>query len=146
MTDLQANENKELPTATRSCKRSMQHIHPEGTHTAHTLIMDFHLQELWENNPCFRVIHFVVICYSSSRIGIESLKIHMYIRVCSVTQSCPILCSLMNCSHQAPLSMGFPRQEILEWVAISLSRGSSSSRDETCISCIFWFGRQILYH
>ena len=31
---------------------------------------------------------------------------------------------------------------ILEWVAISFSRGPSWSRDQTCISCI---GRQILY-
>ena len=28
-------------------------------------------------------------------------------------------------AHQAPLSMGFSRQEDLEWVAIPLSRGSS---------------------
>ena len=26
-------------------------------------------------------------------------------------QSCPALCDTMDCSHQAPLSMGFPRQE-----------------------------------
>ena len=28
-----------------------------------------------------------------------------------VAQSCPILCNSMACSHQASLSMGFPRQE-----------------------------------
>ena len=28
-------------------------------------------------------------------------------------------------AHQAPLSMGFSRQKILEWAAISSSRGSS---------------------
>ena len=28
-----------------------------------------------------------------------------------VTQSCPALCDPMDCSHQAPLSMGFSRQE-----------------------------------
>ena len=32
---------------------------------------------------------------------------------------------------------------ILEWVAISFSRGSSLPKDQTCISCI---GRWILYH
>ena len=31
--------------------------------------------------------------------------------VCSVTQSCPALCNPMDCSPQAPLSMGFSRQE-----------------------------------
>ena len=35
---------------------------------------------------------------------------------------------------------------MLEWVAISFSRGSSWPRDLTCNSCISYFGRQILYH
>ena len=44
-------------------------------------------------------------------------------------------------AHQSPLSMGFPRQEHLEWVAISSRRGSSGSRDRTCLlSC-----KRILY-
>ena len=34
-------------------------------------------------------------------------------------------------THQAPLSMEFSRQEILEWVAIPISRGSSRPRDQT---------------
>ena len=37
---------------------------------------------------------------------------------------------------QASLSIGFSRPEILEWVAISSSSGSSWPRDQTCISCI----------
>ena len=42
-------------------------------------------------------------------------------------------------AHQASLSMGFFRQEILEWVAISFSTGSSWPKDWThnsCVSCI----------
>ena len=54
----------------------------------------------------------------------QNCKATMY----SVTQSCPVLCNLMDCS---PL----PRQ-ILEWVAISFSRGSSWCRDWTQVSCI----------
>ena len=38
-------------------------------------------------------------------------------------------------ARQAPLSMGFPRQE-LQWVAIPFSRGSSLLRDGTRVSCI----------
>ena len=45
---------------------------------------------------------------------------------------------------QAPLSMGFPR--ILEWVAISSSRGSSWPRDQTHVSCVSCIGRWIIYH
>ena len=44
---------------------------------------------------------------------------------------------------QAPLSMGFSRQNILEWVTMSSSRGSFPPRDQTHISCI---GRWVLYH
>ena len=38
-------------------------------------------------------------------------------------------------AHQAPLSMDSPNR-ILEWVAISSSRGSSCPRDQTQVSCI----------
>ena len=38
--------------------------------------------------------------------------------------------SLQPVVHQAPLSMGFPRQEYWEWVAISSSRGSSHALPE----------------
>ena len=34
-------------------------------------------------------------------------------------------------AHQAPLSMEFSRQELLEWVAIPFSRGSSQPRGQT---------------
>ena len=37
---------------------------------------------------------------------------------------------------QVPLSMGFPGQEILEWVAIPFSRGSSQPRDWTWVSSL----------
>ena len=44
-----------------------------------------------------------------------------------VAQVCLTLCDPMNSSlHQAPPSMGFSRQEVLEWVAISFSRESSN--------------------
>ena len=38
---------------------------------------------------------------------------------------------------------GILQARILEWVATSYSRGSSQTKDQTCISYI---GRQILYH
>ena len=52
----------------------------------------------------------------------------------------------MDVDCQAPLSMEFSRQEILEWLAISSSRGSSQPRDWTCVSWSSCIGRQILYH
>ena len=47
---------------------------------------------------------------------------------------------------QVPLSMGFSRQEILEWVAIRSSRGSSPPWNRNCISYASCIGRQTLYH
>ena len=52
-------------------------------------------------------------------------------------------------AHQAPLSMEFSQTRILEWVAISYSRGSSQPRDGTWVSCIaadsmVWVTREAL--
>ena len=44
---------------------------------------------------------------------------------------------------QAPLSMGFPKQEYWSGFPFFFSKGSSQLRDRTCVSC---FGRQNLYH
>ena len=41
---------------------------------------------------------------------------------------------------------GVFQARILEWVAISYSRGSSQPRGWTCVSFISYTGRQILYH
>ena len=49
----------------------------------------------------------------------------------------------MDCSPPGSSVHGILQVRILEWVAISFSRGSSQPRDWTSVSCI---GRQILYH
>ena len=43
-----------------------------------------------------------------------------------VTQSCPTLCDAMDCSPPGSSVHGIPQARILEWVAISFSRGSSN--------------------
>ena len=63
--------------------------------------------------------------------------------VCSVTHSCPALCNPMDCSPLRSSVHGILQPRILEWVAISFSRGSSQPRDRTHVSCI---DRQVLYH
>ena len=52
-----------------------------------------------------------------------------------------LFASLWTQSYQVPLSMVFFQARVLEWVAISFSRGFSQSRDQTSISCIAggWF-------
>ena len=49
-------------------------------------------------------------------------------------------------AHQAPLSMGFSRQEYWSGVVISSSRESYQLRDWIQVSCISWICRWILYH
>ena len=39
-------------------------------------------------------------------------------------QSCLTLCDPVDCSRQAPLSMGILQARMLQWVAISFSRGT----------------------
>ena len=53
-----------------------------------------------------------------------------------VTQSCPTLCDLMDCSLPGSSLHEIRQARVLEWVAISFSRGSSQSRDQTWVSCI----------
>ena len=50
-------------------------------------------------------------------------------------QSCPTLCDPMDCSPSGSSVHGISQGRIPEWVAIFSSRGSSQTRDWTCISC-----------
>ena len=53
-----------------------------------------------------------------------------------VTQSCRTLCDPVDCSPPGFYVHGIYQARILEWVAISFSRGSSQPRDQTRVSCI----------
>ena len=61
--------------------------------------------------------------------------------VCSVTQPCLTLCDPMDYTPPGSSVRGILQGSILEWVAISSSRGSSQPRDGTHASCL---GRWIL--
>ena len=52
-----------------------------------------------------------------------------------VTQLCPTLCDLIDCSPPGSYVQRILQARILEWVAIPFSRGSSPLRDQTQISC-----------
>ena len=53
-----------------------------------------------------------------------------------VAQSCPTLCDPMDCSLPGSSIHGIFQARVLEWVAVSFSRGSSWPRDWTRVSCI----------
>ena len=59
-----------------------------------------------------------------------------------VPKSCPTPCDSMDCSPQDSSIQGISQARILEQIAIFFSRGSSQTRDQTCVSCI---SKQILY-
>ena len=63
-----------------------------------------------------------------------------------VAESCPTLWDPMDCRPPGSSVHGIPQARIVEWVAISSSRGSSSPRDRTQVSCISCTDREILYH
>ena len=53
-----------------------------------------------------------------------------------VVQSCLTLCDPVDCSTPGSSVHGILQARILEWVAISFSRGSPWPRDRTQVSCI----------
>ena len=59
---------------------------------------------------------------------------HMLSKVL-VAQSCLTLCDPMDCSPPGSSVHEIFQARILEWVAISFSRGSSQPRDLTWVSC-----------
>ena len=53
-----------------------------------------------------------------------------------VAQSCLTLCDPMDCSQPGSFVQGIFQAKVLEWIAISFSRGSSQPRDRTRVSAL----------
>ena len=64
-------------------------------------------------------------------------------KISHVKSMIQLLCNPRDFTPPGSSVLGISQARILEWVAISSSRGSSWPRDWTRVSCI---GRQILYH
>ena len=60
-------------------------------------------------------------------------------------QACLSLCNPMDCSPPDSSVHGIFRARILDWFAISFSRGSSQPKDGTSLSCVSCISRQILH-
>ena len=75
--------------------------------------------------------------------GVCCSTCHMCVHVCA--QSCLTLCDPTDCSPPGSSVHGILQARILEWVAISFSRGSSQLRDQTHIFFVSCIDRQILY-
>ena len=66
----------------------------------------------------------------------EYIYIYIYESESEVAQSCPTLCNPMDCSLPGFSVHGIFQARVLEWVAMSFSRGSSQPRDWTRVSRI----------
>ena len=96
---------------------------------------------------CFSWNDGIGMTKSGMQEGGSSCRVCVCVCVCVCVRVCVCVCvTPWTAVLQAPLSMGFARLRILEWVATSFSRGSSRSRDQTWISRASCTGRRILHH
>ena len=77
---------------------------------------------------------FPSLCWNNYVFKFSLCVIHESER--EVAQSRPTLCDLVDCSPPGSSVHGILQARILEWVAVSFSRGSSRPRDRTQVSCI----------
>ena len=76
--------------------------------------------------------------FPGSSVGQKSACSPEAAAAAKLLQLCPTLCDPMDCSPPGSSVHGILQARIVEWVAISFSRGYSRPRDHT--------GRWILYH
>ena len=78
------------------------------------------------------------VCFKNRTIWFSS-PIPRYlakVKWSEVTQSCPTLCDPMDCSLPGSSVLGIFQAMVLEWIAITFSRGASRPRDQTQVSHI----------
>ena len=88
----------------------------------------------WSGCQLHVCLHFVKIYWSV--IIMAPQLFYTYVMKVSVAQSCLTLCDHMDFKSPGSSVHGILQARILEWVAISFSRGSSWPRDQTWDSCI----------
>ena len=95
-------------------------------------------------SSCDSVFIFIVYLIPPEVMICVCVYVCVCVCVCTHAQLCLALCNPMDCSPLASSVHVIFQARILEWVAISYSRGSSQPRDQTCLSCVSCIGRQIL--
>ena len=86
------------------------------------------------SSACARQLCYLCVCRFGS------------VYLCLAAQSRATLRNPLDCSPPGYSGHGIFQARILEWVAISSSRGSSWPRDPTHVSYFFCIGRWVLYH
>ena len=80
-------------------------------------------------------IHFTLSFLPNTHVHNSALYVCVSTVLVLVAQSCPTLCDPMVCSSPGFCVHEIFQARILEWVAISFSRGSSRPKDRTQVSC-----------
>ena len=82
--------------------------------------------------PPVMKIHFMNIVFTLGNIIYLSFKeysLKVHCCYCLFAKLCPTLCNPMDCSLPGSSVHGISQARVLEWVAVSFSRGSSQPRD-----------------
>ena len=104
--------------------------------------MDMSLRKLWEIVKDREAWHAVLHGVAKNWTGFSNWTKNNDQRICTgisvlvSAQSCLTLCDPMDCSLPGFSVHEIFQARVLEWVAISFSRGSSWPRDWTQVSCI----------
>ena len=93
------------------------------------------------NKKKSKTVYFLLLKFLNLEIDVVTFQLTCEVKWSEVkwsevAQSCPTLCGPMDCSLPGSSVHGIFQARILEWVAISFSRGSSWPRDWTRVSHI----------
>ena len=131
---IKINGQKRLSLLTESNSLSSKFCNVKDTQTARKILNFFGKKKCSRNSFKYRVSS----CVKSYCESVLTLGLFWPFRVIisnwvkwesEVAQSCPTLCDPMDCSLPGFSLHGILQARVLEWVAISFSRGSSRPRD-----------------
>ena len=92
------------------------------------------------------MVHYWDSLKPNQKAGLWRTLFLLCVCMFSVTQSCLTLWDPVDYSPPGSSVHGIFQARILEWVAISFSRGSFQPRDRNCVARISCIGRWILYY
>ena len=119
----------------------MHMIHERGAQQSRAQSMEPYSPA--SNSDTYHLLCILALIFLPDECKVNSslrlLQLFLLFQTC-FTKSFQTICYPIYCSLPGSSVCGISQARILEWVAISFSRGSSWPRDQTHVSC---FGRQI---
>ena len=103
----------------------------------------------WSGSSLIRQLSWLIGTHVVKYFIIPLPVVQLWIPCYGIHAQSPQSCLTVTPCIAAPPGSSVHRilqARLLEWVAMSFSRGSSRPRDRACISYVFLIGRQVLYH